>query len=201
MNSIALQAGFKDAVTDAQQVFRSLLKVMSEPGVIEQLDQSGALETLCPAAFSTCLALLDSTTRIWLAESFNSDSVLKNLSFHTGCHLTRDLSEADFVLCRADQLPALDQLKLGSAEYPDRGCTLLVQVAQLSDMALPGATHLTLQGPGIPDQRSLSVVSLPTTLISYLTARPDPFLLGLDIVLLADNVATAIPRTTRVEVN
>ncbi|WP_299197016.1 phosphonate C-P lyase system protein PhnH [uncultured Amphritea sp.] len=201
MNSIALQVGFKDAVTDAQQVFRSLLKVMSEPGVIEQLDQTDTLETLCPAAFSTCLALLDSTTRIWLAESFDNDSVSKNLSFHTGCRLTRDVSEADFVLCRADQLPALSQLKLGSAEYPDRGCTLLVQVAQLSDIALPGATQLTLQGPGIPGQRSISVDSLPAELTRYLTERPDPFPLGLDIVLLGGDAVIAIPRTTVVEVN
>ncbi|SEQ11020.1 alpha-D-ribose 1-methylphosphonate 5-triphosphate synthase subunit PhnH [Amphritea atlantica] len=201
MNSIALQIGFQEPVTDAQQVFRSLLKVMSEPGVIESLDQATTLETLCPAAFSTCLALLDSTTRIWLAEPFNSDAVAKNLSFHTGCRLTQTVGEADFVLCRADQLPQLDQLKRGSAEYPDRGCTLLVQVDQISDTALPESTVLRLQGPGIPGQRTLAISSLPRELIHYLTGRPDPFPLGLDIVLLADNVVTAIPRTTRVEVN
>lgn len=201
MNSIALQVGFKEPVTDAQQVFRSLLKAMSEPGVIEKLDQAEALDTLCPAGFASCLALLDAATKIFLNGSFATDLVAKNLSFHTGCRLTQTISDADFVLCRADQLPQLDQLKLGSAEYPDRGCTLLVQVDQLSDTALPESAVLHLQGPGIPERRILSVVSLPAALISYLTERPDPFPLGLDIVLLADNAITAIPRTTLVEVN
>ncbi|UTW04527.1 phosphonate C-P lyase system protein PhnH [Amphritea atlantica] len=201
MNSIALQIGFRDSVTNAQQVFRSLLTVMSEPGVIETLDQTEALDTLSPAAFSTCLALLDSTTRLWLAERFAIDSVIRNLSFHSGCRLTGNANEADFVLCPADQLPPLELLKLGSAEYPDRGCTLLVQVGQLSDRVLPGADVLRLQGPGIADQRILSVESLPAELIRYLTERPDPFPLGLDIVLLAGGSVTAIPRTTIVEVN
>lgn len=201
MNSIALQVGFQEPVTDAQQVFRSLLKVMSEPGVIEPLDQAEGLDTLCPAGFASCLALLDASTKLFLNGSLDTDQVAKNLSFHTGCRLTETLSEADFVLCRADQLPQLDQLKLGSAEYPDRGCTLLVQVDQLADTALPESTVLRLQGPGIPGQRTLAISSLPRELIHYLTGRPDPFPLGLDIVLLADNVVTAIPRTTRVEVN
>lgn len=201
MNNFTLQVGFRDSVTDAQQVFRSLLKVMSEPGVIDVLDQTEALDNLSPAAFSTCLTLLDSTTQLWLSERFDTDSVARNLSFHSGCRLTQQVNDADFVLCPADQLPPLERLKLGSAEYPDRGCTLLVQVDQLSDKALPGAVVLRLQGPGIPDQRSLSVDSLPMALLSYLTERPDPFPLGLDIVLLAGRSVTAIPRTTIVEVN
>ncbi|NKN32970.1 phosphonate C-P lyase system protein PhnH [Marichromatium bheemlicum] len=201
MSQPQLQAGFANPVEDSQQAFRHLLKVMSEPGVIRPLAAATALDTLTPATFSACQTLLDATTTLWLGGALDTETVRANLGFHSGCRIVVDPAAADFVLARAGELPELMTLRAGTAEYPDRSCTLLVQVEALATTATEQATALRLSGPGIATSRQLGVTGLDTRLTRYLVERPHPFPLGLDLVLLAQDQVAAIPRTTRVEVN
>lgn len=52
MTDALLKPGFSQPVADAQQAFRVLLKVMSEPGVIRQLQQAEGIECLAPAGMT-----------------------------------------------------------------------------------------------------------------------------------------------------
>lgn len=201
MTTAQLQHGFNEPVHDAQQAFRTLMKVMSEPGVLRTLNQAEGIVPLAPAAVTTLLALLDQTTALWLSPSLNTEAVRSNLSFHAGAPLIDASTRADFVAALPGELPELGTLRIGEPDYPDRSCTLLLQVEQLAaDANELAAVGLTLSGPGIPDQRTLYISHPGDDLLNYLVTRPDPFPQGLDLILLAGDCVTAIPRTTQVEV-
>lgn len=201
MTTAQLQHGFNEPVHDAQQAFRILMKVMSEPGVLRTLNQAEGIAPLAPAAVTTLLALLDQTTALWLSPSLNTEAVRANLNFHAGAPLIDLPARADFVAALPGELPDLGSLKIGEPDYPDRSCTLLLQVkhitAQACDVANVG---LRLSGPGIQGQKILHISHPGDDLLNYLVTRPDPFPQGLDLILLAGDCVTAIPRTTQVEV-
>jgi alpha-D-ribose 1-methylphosphonate 5-triphosphate synthase subunit PhnH len=201
MTDALLKPGFSQPVGDAQQAFRVLLKVMSEPGVIRSLQQAQGIDHLAPAGMTALLALCDQTTPVWLAPVFKTAAIRTNLNFHAGAPLASDAQQADFVLSVPGELPPLEQLKAGEPEYPDRSCTLVVQLEQLGDAPVGDAlVELELSGPGISGRRRLCVSDLGADLLSYLTERPHPFPLGLDLILVSGERVTAIPRTTDVEV-
>ncbi|MCL6416006.1 phosphonate C-P lyase system protein PhnH [Aestuariirhabdus sp. Z084] len=200
MSDTVLQPGFADPVQGAQQAFRSLLKVMSEPGIIQPLNQSRGLDGLSAASFTACQTLLDATTKLWLCPGLNTELIRTNLGFHIGCPLIEEPDQADFVLSLPGQLPELSQLKVGNAEYPDRGCTVLLQVDELSAETGQGGVNVRLSGPGIASDRTLNIRSLCEASIDYLLEPSHVFPQGLDFILLADQQVSAIVRTTRVEV-
>ncbi|GAA0783806.1 phosphonate C-P lyase system protein PhnH [Marinobacterium sediminicola] len=201
MTTAQLQQGFMEPVHDAQQAFRTLMKVMSEPGLLRTLNQADGIAPMSPAAVTTLLALLDQTTSLWLSRSLSTAAVCSNLSFHSGAPLIDDPAIADFAIAVPAELPELDRLRIGEPDYPDRSCTLLVQVEQLAtEKNTAASTGLRLSGPGIPGQRTLYLSDPGASLLRYLVARPDPFPQGIDLILLAGDCVTAIPRTTQVEV-
>ena len=196
-----LQKGFDEPVRDAQQAFRQLLKVMSEPGVIRMLDHVDALGELSPAALTTLLSLMDQTTSLWLSPSLDTELIRTNLNFHAGAPRVDQPADADFVMAKAGELTSLDGLKIGEPEYPDRSCTLVIQLDQLeAGDDQPDLLTLKLSGPGIPGQRMLSLSHPGEALLAYLLERPDPFPQGLDLILVSGTRVAAIPRTTQVEV-
>ncbi|WP_432696416.1 phosphonate C-P lyase system protein PhnH [Marinobacterium sp. YM272] len=201
MTDTQLQKGFTEPVRDAQQAFRQLLKVMSEPGVIRTLDYADALAELSPAALSTLLSLMDQTTGLWLSPSLDTDLIRTNLNFHAGAPCVDEPAEADFVMAKAGELTSLDGLKIGEPEYPDRSCTLVIQVDRIEpDCGDSELLTLQLSGPGIPGRRKLSLSHPGEALLAYLQQRPDPFPQGLDMILVSGTQVAAIPRTTQVEV-
>jgi alpha-D-ribose 1-methylphosphonate 5-triphosphate synthase subunit PhnH len=144
-----LQKGFDEPVRDAQQAFRQLLKVMSEPGVIRTLDHADALGELSPAALTTLLSLMDQTTPLWLSPSLDTELIRTNLNFHAGAPRVDQPADADFVMAKAGELTSLDGLKIGEPEYPDRSCTLVIQLDQLeAGDDQPDLLTLKLSGPG-----------------------------------------------------
>lgn len=195
-----LQPGFVHPVHDAQGVFRKLLKAMSEPGRVQSLASGSPVGSLSPAAFAVAQTLFDQTVAVWLGHSFNDDTVRHNLLFHTGAKLTDLRPDVQFALCTIEELESLDGFPRGSAEYPETACTLILQVAQVAEGARETCAQLRLSGPGIPEQRLISVAPLPLYIAEYLQHRPDLFPQGLDLILVAEQELVAIPRTCRVEV-
>jgi len=82
----------------------------------------------------------------------------------------------------------VSRFSIGSAEYPDRAATLIVEVARLER---DGAT---LTGPGIETQARLS---LPETAAFRHNRRRFP--LGFDTYLTCGDRLAGLPRSTRVE--
>jgi len=192
-----LIAGFADPVQDSQSLFRALLKAMSEPGLIRQIDQiETAPGLLQPAAWAVALGLFDADTPLWLSRSLMQDSaVVSNLRFHCQAPLTERAAEADFALTVAAELPELAGFNQGCSEYPDRSVTLVIQVEAISN-----EPEWALSGPGIESERGLRIKGLPQTFTEQLIASRRRFPLGVDCIFVCADQLVALPRSTQIRI-
>ena len=194
----SLQPGFDDPVMDSQASFRTLLDVMARPGRIERLDAAlEAPELLHKAAAAVCLTLLDVDTPFWLDEAArDSESLRRFLAFHCGCPIVESPKDAAFALATEPlTMPSLDSFGLGSAEYPDRSTTLVIQVRALHE---EGGS--ILRGPGIEDSRRFDASPLPLDFWEQAQANHEAFPLGVDMVFATADRIAALPRTTALEI-
>ncbi|QDC08553.1 phosphonate C-P lyase system protein PhnH [Oceanicola sp. D3] len=182
----ALDGGFVHAPAEASRAFRAVLEAMARPGRIETVAGAQA-PGLSVAGSVVVLTLVDGTTPVFLAEDVDSPALRQWLAFHTGAPVVaRDA--AMFALGGWAALAPLDGFAKGTAEYPDRSATLIVEVDELAN---EGAR---LTGPGIETEARLTL--------------PDPeahranralFPLGLDFIFCAGSRLAGLPRSTRVE--
>lgn len=186
--------GFANPVSDSQQVFRAALDALARPGSIENI----AIETeapagLAPATAALLLALLDFETPVWLQSP--DPEVEAFLRFHCSCPLTRDPGAARFALLTdPEKAPAIEAFEQGSAEYPDRSATLILQVEKLSTDG-----GMRLSGPGIADACHLHAAPLPADFREQAVANHLRFPRGVDFFLCSGNRLAALPRTTVTE--
>ena len=118
---------------------------MSRPGSVVVL--RGGLpvppEPLVPAAYALLLGLVDGDSPVWLDGDYPDAS--RSIRFHTGARIVADLRQAAFaVVSRAAGLLPLERFAQGSHDYPDRSCTVILQVDHLA-----AGAGLKLRGPGI----------------------------------------------------
>ena len=187
MQGTALKGAFADAPVEAARVFRSALNTIARPGRIETVTGAEPPAPLSIAAGCVLLTLCDPETPVFLAETHDRPEVRDWITFHCGAPLV-EAGEARFALGAWDALKPLDRFGIGSAEYPDRSATLIVESVRL---ASDGAQ---LTGPGI---RETAWLSLPE--IEAFHANRALFPLGLDFFFTAGARLAALPRSTRVE--
>lgn len=193
-NSVGL--GFADPVVESQEVFRLVLDAMSHPGRVVAVPPGVAADTMSgfsDAAAALALTLLDHETPVWLDVALPGAGDF--IRFHCGAPLVGTPSASRFGFA-ADlgSLPQLADFDLGSADFPERSTTLVIEVPEL--LEAPG---LRLRGPGIRALAHLRVGGLPA---GFWTARADLaklFPLGIDLVLTCGRRLAAVPRTTTVE--
>jgi alpha-D-ribose 1-methylphosphonate 5-triphosphate synthase subunit PhnH len=181
----ALEGGFADAPIEAAQAFRGVMTAMARPGVICQLAGARPPAPLSLAAGVVVLTLCDPDTPVYLAPSRDSGDIRDWITFHTGAPFVA-APNAVFAIGAWDELP-LDSFALGTAEYPDRSATLIVE----TDHLIP-AGH-TLTGPGIQTSAQLS---LPDT--TAFTNNAQHFPMGLDFFFTCGDQIAGLPRTTRI---
>lgn len=195
MSSTSISKAFADPVAASQQVFRQVLKAMSEPGCIATLVSVDQLPPLHEAAYSLVLALLDQATPLWLSPELDRPEIRDNLHFHTGVPISEEPEQCQFAIAYGGEIINLEHFPTGSAEYPETAATLIVQINAINE---DSGEQLLLQGPGIPGHRQLQLDGLSPTLQRYLLARPDEFPRGLDLILVCQQRIVCIPRSTRV---
>lgn len=200
-----LVAGLQNPVSDAQVIFRSALKAMSEPGTLVDIAQPNGVANLTPAMFGLILALIDQQTTLWLSDSFNQPSIVKNIQFHAGAMLTTDAAGAQFALAQGDQITDLARFNQGSDESPEMSCSLLLQVSHLSALDAahsdqPINQQLVLTGPGIQSSQTIAIGELSSELLDYLVNRDTAFPKGLDCYFVSGDQLLCIPRTTQIKV-
>ena len=194
--------GFADITAQSQAVFRCALDALARPGTTARLPAAQALPTLpggSRAAASLLLALLDQDCTLWLSPSLHAGPAGAWLRFHTGCQITVDCAAADFVWAAAlDELPALDALKQGSAEYPDQSATCVVDVAgwQAADSLDAGA--VSLRGPGVRDVITLRVQGLGADFVQQHQAMQRHAPCGVDMYVCADDTLLGLPRSVHI---
>ncbi len=189
-------AGLADAVHDGQRIFRAVLDALSRPGQPVALASTynglTDLPATAPAPLAAVLlALADHETPVWLDASL-APLLSGLLRFHCGAPLVMTTSAAIFAAFGAGAgLPPLTHFAWGSAEYPDRSCTLLIALHSLQ-----GGTPVTLQGPGIANSTVIAPQGLPATFWQERSAMQQEFPLGVDCLLLDATHAIGLPRTT-----
>jgi alpha-D-ribose 1-methylphosphonate 5-triphosphate synthase subunit PhnH len=196
MTTIAeLPAGFADKVVSAQTTFRSVMDAMARPGSVQRVTATaGTPAHLMRGTAAVALTLFDHDTPIWLDPSLTETAELKNwLKFHTGAPVVADPSVASFALVgELGALPTLDRFSFGSNEYPDRSTTLIIQVESLAR-----GVQYQLRGPGIDGSTILHANIGSVDLFERLAINAAVFPRGIDVMLIADDMIAAIPRTTR----
>ena len=181
-------AGFADPVLDAQAAFRAVLEAMSRPGRVQLL--TALPETppgLSPAAAAVLLALVDADTRLALAAGAQAEAWVR---FHCGASLVAP-DAAQFVLDASARLADLDA---GTEEEPERGATLILEVAALAE-----GSGWRLTGPGIRESHQLRVTGAPAGFLDDWRANRVRFPRGVDVILCAGNAIAALPRTVNIE--
>jgi alpha-D-ribose 1-methylphosphonate 5-triphosphate synthase subunit PhnH len=182
--------GFADPVLGAQAAFRAILEAMSRPGRLQRVGGLLPPPPLAPAAAAAMLALADSTTPVWTDAG---EAARDWLAFHAGCPFVAAPQEAAFVLATGAP-PPLAALALGAEEEPERGATLVVQVASLAE-----APGWRLTGPGIERAHQLLVGGLPPDFAARRAELAPLFPRGVDVLLCAGDALAALPRTTKLE--
>lgn len=184
MQAQTLSGGFADPAIASSAAFRQMMEAMARPGTIHTISGSAPPAPLSPATGAVLLTLCDPDTPLYLAGALDSDTVRAWIAFHTGAPVVGP-SHCTFAVGSWNDLTPLSAYQIGTAQYPDRSATLIVQVERLE----PHGSSLT--GPGIKDTHSLS---LPETEAFQQNAGHFP--LGLDFIFTCGDHVAALPRTT-----
>lgn len=180
----ALEGGFADAPLHAAQGFRAILDAMARPGTLAELTGAAPPAPLSPAAGVAALVLLDASVPVHLAGAHDCPALRDWLTFHTGAPFV-SAEEAAFAIGTWQALQPVSRFSIGTAEYPDRAATLIVELDALTVSGIP------LRGPGISGAAALS---LPET--AAFIANRAHFPLGFDCLLTSGNRLAALPRST-----
>jgi alpha-D-ribose 1-methylphosphonate 5-triphosphate synthase subunit PhnH len=191
---ISIQPGFADAVAQSQSVFRIAMEAMARPGRI--LGVRAGLKPpapLNPTTAALLLTLCDFETTVWLdAALTDTPGVAGFVRFHTGARLVGAPGEAAYaVVSDARRMLPLASLAQGTAEYPDRSATLIMQVAELN------ASGWRLEGPGIRGDQMFSASPLPDDFVQQARVNRGRFPRGVDTFFTTDKELAALPRSTR----
>lgn len=180
--------GFADPVLDAQASFRAVLRAMSRPGQVQHVPHPPELPPgLSPAAAAVLLTLVDAETRLCLHAGPAAEAWAR---FHCGAPLVA-AGAAQFVLDPAAGLLALDP---GNEEEPERGATLILDVAALAE-----GSGWKLTGPGIRHQHRLLVTGAPPEFLADWAANRARTPCGVDVILCAGDAIAALPRSVAIE--
>ena len=189
--------GFQTPVFQAQETFHGVMHGFAEPGTVKTLNYKGGGPRLLPlAAAAIALTLFDETTPVWLSpELHNGGSIGKWLAFHTGAPVVEHKTDAHFALFGPDApLPTFESFAQGSQDYPDRSATLILPVSSF-DTGEP----LVLTGPGIKDQRQVTIAGLPDRFLENWQMNARRFPNGIDVVLISGLEIMCLPRTTKIK--
>ena len=181
---MTLTGGFSNPPHQSAYAFRAALTAMSRPGTIETVTGAAPPAPLSVAAGVVILTLCDRTTPLHLAGEYDCGPVRDWVTFQTGAPLVA-AEDASFALGRWDDL-AIDRMAIGTAEYPDRSATLIVEMPALT------TTGARLTGPGILESAALSLPS------GFRNRAQFP--LGLDCLFTCGDRLAGLPRSTHIEV-
>ncbi|MFW5833151.1 MAG: phosphonate C-P lyase system protein PhnH [Pseudomonadota bacterium] len=185
---------FRDAALGPQAVFRTLLDALARPGRVLTLE--GDVPAPPPPAgralYAAALALVDFETPLWLDAALAP--LAEDLRFQTGAPVVDDPARAAFALvAEPDSLPPLDAFAQGTAAYPDRSTTLIVEVRGFRD----GPWRLA--GPGLQAPRGFGAVGLDEAFAAQWRANHGRFPCGVDLFLTSGSQVVGLPRTCRIE--
>ncbi|MFC3527412.1 phosphonate C-P lyase system protein PhnH [Paracoccus mangrovi] len=181
-----LSGGFAHPAHDSARGFRAILNAMARPGTSYGIAGAQGPAPISAAAATALLVLCDRTTPLYLAPSHDVAALRDWIAFHCAAPLVA-AGDAAFALGDWAALQPVDRFAIGTAEYPDRAATLIVDHHDFD------APAQVLRGPGIRDQARLA---LPDA--DVFAANHARFPLGWDTIFTAGDRIAALPRSTEV---
>lgn len=193
----SIAPAFGDPTRESQAVFRKVMDAVARPGSIHDLSFApDTFEGLDRAAGAVALTLFDFETPVWLDPALRDGAAEGWLRFHCGCPLTANPTAAAFaIVTDVATIPALAAFNQGDAKYPDRSTTLVIQLP-----ALEGGPTVTLTGPGVNGEAAMALPGLSDELWDQIQANGAQFQFGVDLIFVAGDRLTALPRSTRITI-
>jgi len=191
----ALAGGLADPVFDSQRVFRGVLDALSRPGRIVDLGAPAeAPDPLMAGSAAILATLADDTTPVWLDVAAAASAASAWIGFQTGAPVAvRPDGAVLAVVADIATLPPFTNFPLGTAEYPDRSATIILQLESLD-----GGDVLTLAGPGIASRASFAPRGLPADFRVRMRANRALFPRGVDVFLVAGTRVVGLPRSVTI---
>ncbi|AJE45524.1 phosphonate C-P lyase system protein PhnH [Celeribacter indicus] len=184
----SLSGGFRDPPAQSARAFRAALEAMARPGTVQEVSGAAAPAPVSEAAATLLLTLCDPETPLCLAGAHDRREIRDWIAFHTGAPLV-GAEEAVFALGTWEALAPLGRFAIGTADYPDRSATLIVEC---DAFGTEGAARLT--GPGIRDS-----AQFPLPDVAAVRENAALFPLGLDFYFTCGTRLAGLPRSTHVE--
>ena len=188
---------FNDPTRESQAIFRKVMDAVARPGTIQDLSFApDAPAGLDRAAGAVALTLFDFETTVWLDPALRGGEAETWVRFHCGCPLAADTGLAAFaIVTDLAQSPALAAFDQGDAKYPDRSTTLIIQLPDLQ-----GGPTVVLTGPGVNGEAELGLPGLPPGFWDQVETNHIQFQFGVDLLFVAGDRLTALPRSTRINI-
>jgi alpha-D-ribose 1-methylphosphonate 5-triphosphate synthase subunit PhnH len=186
MQAQRLTGGFATPAIQSAHAFRSVMQAMARPGSIQDIAGAEPPAPLSVAAGCVLLTLWAAETPVYLAGDFDAPDIHAWLAFHTGAPVVGP-SDCMFAIGNWDALMPLGAYPIGSAEYPDRSATLIVEAPDLT------GSGAVLRGPGI---KKTAALNLPD--MAAFQDNRALFPLGLDFIFTCGARLAALPRSTEV---
>lgn len=195
--SAHFNGGFADPVFAAQTTFRAVLDALARPGTpVSCIATTKPPKPLAPLAGDILCTLADADTQVFFSPCSREPGPAQAwLRFQSGAAVTRDASEAAFAVATdATTLPSLSQFAQGTAEYPDRSTTLVIQVESLEG----GNRKVELSGPGIKDKRVFGPRGLTAAFWQQAVANNAQYPRGIDLLFVSPSAIAGLPRSTTI---
>jgi alpha-D-ribose 1-methylphosphonate 5-triphosphate synthase subunit PhnH len=184
-------------VFENQAAFRAVMDAFAAPGSVKTVSDASSPAPpapLAPATGAIVRSLADFETPIWLDPALAVPVVMDWVRFQTGAPIVDGKQAANFALIGdTASLTDFSGFSIGTADYPDRSCTLLLQVD-----SLVASEGLTLTGPGIECARRLRIDPLASGFVQRWEQNRGNFPCGVDIILVAGSRIAALPRSVRI---
>lgn len=184
--------GFRNPVFEAQSTFRRIMDAFAQPGTVVSLGGIAHGPGLPPAMAALLATLCDHETPVFLHQEIATEAAAW-LAFHTGAPRAGGYDTASFACIPLGAGFYFDGFAIGTSDYPDRSTTVLLAVESFQR----GAT-LELSGPGIETTRPVRIAGLPAGFTDGMATNRGLFPLGIDVILVCEAEAMALPRTTRI---
>jgi len=188
--------GFENAPAQCASVFRAVLMAMARPGTLHEISykiRPPAL--LSPTTAAVVLTLADQDTPLWLSPALTNRQVESYIKFHTGAPLVGEQSSSTFAVFKSTQRPELSTFSVGTAEYPDKSATLILQI---DEKAAP--TTVSMQGPGIEHDLTVSLPGLDQDFWHFVQTNHQLYPRGLDFLFCLSDGIIACPRTSKITI-
>ena len=169
-----------------RQNYRSSLWALSRPGEVQPV---------LPLFGSGLLAM--ASVLLYAEVSFYGEPTLDFQLIRALCGAQPvSRQEADYLFFAEPHHDDLREAKIGTAESPEFGATLLFGCPRLDT----DGTRVRLSGPGI-DGVATRVLPVSEPFVSALKAKNSSFPMGIDLFFIGDdNTLLGLPRTTCIEV-